>query len=349
MPIVIDVNNVIIAGHTRHKASQQLKLEEVPCLVANDLTDEQIKAFRIADNSTAQLAEWDIDLLNIELSDITLDMSEIGLDEQLKDIEKSLAREVEEDEVPEVNEEDTITKLGDVWKLGNHRLMCGDSTKEEDVKKLIGEHKVNLLITDPPYNVAYEGKTKDKLKIQNDKMSDNSFFHFLVDSLINAQDAMVDGACFYIWHADSEGMNFRASAESVGLKVRQCLIWNKNTIVMGRQDYHWKHEPCLYGWKDGAAHKWCSDRKQSTVIEWEKPTRNGEHPTMKPVGLFQYQICNNTDKGDLVLDIFAGSGTALIACENSGRKSFNMELDPKYCDVIIKRWENLTGIKAELI
>lgn len=205
-----------------------------------------------------------------------------------------------------------------------------------------------MLITDPPYNVAYEGGTKEKLTILNDKMDNDSFRQFLRDAFTTADAVMKPGAVFYIWHADSEGYNFRGACFDVNWKVRQCLIWNKNQIVMGRQDYHWKHEPCLYGWKDGASHLWASDRKQSTVIEFDKPQRNGEHPTMKPVGLFDYQIKNNTKKQDIVLDLFGGSGTTIVACEQNGRIAYSMELDEHYCDVIIQRWENLTGEKAVL-
>ena len=196
--------------------------------------------------------------------------------------------------------------------------------------------------------MAYEDKTKDKLTIENDKMSDSNFREFLKAAFTAADSCMKPGAVFYIWHADSEGYNFRCACKDAGWQVRQCLIWNKNAMVMGRQDYQWKHEPCLYGWKDGASHLWASDRKQTTVIDWDKPNRNAEHPTMKPVGLFDYQIKNNTKGSDIVLDTFGGSGTTIIACEQDGRKARVMELDPHYCDVILTRWENLTGSKAVL-
>jgi DNA modification methylase len=202
---------------------------------------------------------------------------------------------------------------------------------------------VDMWLTDPPYNVAYEGKTKDALTIQNDEMGNDQFRQFLRDSYVAADAVMKAGAVFYIWHADSEGYNFRGAASDAGWKVRQCLIWKKSTLVMGRQDYHWKHEPCLYGWKEGAGHLWAADRKQTTILEFDKPSRNGEHPTMKPVGLFEYQMLNNTKGGDIVLDSFGGSGTTLIAAEKNGRVARVMELDPKYCDVIIKRWQEFTG------
>lgn len=203
-----------------------------------------------------------------------------------------------------------------------------------------------MLLTDPPYNVAYEGKTEDALTIQNDNMDDESFRQFLTNAFFAADSVMKKGAVFYIWHADSEGYNFRGACRDVGWTVRECLIWNKNQMVLGRQDYHWKHEPCLYGWKDGASHLWASDRKQTTVLDFDKPQRNGVHPTMKPIALFDYQIKNNTKGNDIVLDLFGGSGTTIMACEQNGRRGYSMELDPRYVDVIIKRWEDFTGEKA---
>lgn len=207
----------------------------------------------------------------------------------------------------------------------------------------------DMLLTDPPYNVAYEGKTKDHLTIQNDSMDNDSFRQFLRDAFTSADAVMKQGAVFYIWHADSEGYNFRGACFDIGWKVRQCLIWNKNSMVMGRQDYHWKHEPCLYGWKEGASHLWASDRKQTTVIDYQRPTKAEIHPTMKPVGLFDYQIKNNTKGGDIVLDLFNGSGTTIMACEQNGRVARCMELDPRYVDACVKRWENFTGEKAVLL
>lgn len=226
--------------------------------------------------------------------------------------------------------------------------MCGDSTNIDDLEKLCENQLVDMWLTDPPYNVSYVGKTKDALTIQNDSMDNDDFRQFLRDCYSAANIVMKGGAVFYIWHADSEGYNFRGAAFDVGWQVRQCLIWNKNAFVMGRQDYHWKHEPCLYGWKDGAGHLWASDRKQSTVINFDRPMRNSEHPTMKPVELFEYCMLNNTKGQDLVLDSFGGSGTTLIAAEKNNRIARIMELDPKYCDVIVNRWQTMTGKKAKL-
>jgi site-specific DNA-methyltransferase (adenine-specific) len=241
-----------------------------------------------------------------------------------------------------------VTVLGDVWLLDKHRVMCGDSTSIDAVEKLMDKGLADSLITDPPYNVAYVGKTKDAMTIQNDRMSDDSFRQFLRDAFVAGDAVMKQGAVFYIWHADLEGYNFRGACKDAGWTVRQCLIWKKQTLVMGRQDYHWKHEPCLYGWKEGAGHLWATDRKQTTILEFDRPLKSTLHPTMKPVELIEYQVLNNTKGQDVVLDLFAGSGSTLIACEKTGRINRSMELDPKYCDVIVQRWQAFTGHTATL-
>jgi site-specific DNA-methyltransferase (adenine-specific) len=353
-PILVDGDKGIIAGHGRLMAARKLGMTEVPVIELKDLTPTQKKAYIIADNRLALNAGWDDQLLTIELNELLADKFSLDLLGFNADELNALLNPVEineglvdEDEVPEPPPE-PITKLGDVWLLGNHRLMCGDSTQIDQIEKLCNGRPVDMWLTDPPYNVAYEGKTKDALTIKNDSMSDDSFRQFLRDSYVAADVVMKQGAVFYIWHADSEGYNFRGAAHDTGWKVRQCLIWKKSTIVMGRQDYHWKHEPCLYGWKEGAGHLWAADRKQSTILEFDKPSRNGEHPTMKPVALFEYQMLNNTKGGDIVLDSFGGSGTTMIAAEKNGRVGYLMEFDPKYCDVIVKRWENYTGKTAVL-
>lgn len=352
-PILIDKDNGIIAGHGRLEAAKKLGYTEVPTIRLEHLTDTQRKAFILADNRIALNSGWDTTLLSLELKelDTELDLTSLGFD--AKELAALLAPEqvegnTDEDSVPDVPEE-PITKLGDIYKLGNHRLMCGDSCSVTDMEKLVNGRQVDMWLTDPPYNVAYEGKTKDALTIKNDSMNDEGFRQFLRDAYVTADTVMKAGAVFYIWHADSEGYNFRGAANDAGWKVRQCLIWKKSTMVMGRQDYHWKHEPCLYGWKEGAGHLWATDRKQTTILEFDKPSRNGEHPTMKPVALFEYQMLNNTKGGDIVLDSFGGSGTTMLAAEKNGRIAYVMELDPKYCDVIVKRWEEFTGKKAELL
>ena len=352
-PVLIDETGSIIAGHGRVLASRKLNLVSVPCIQLSHLTEAQKKAYIIADNKLALNAGWDDEMLAVELTDLKdigfdLDLTGFNTDE----IEALLAPVgteglTDEDAVPEVPEA-PVTVLGDVWLLGNHRLMCGDSTSIDAVDKLMAGGGADMLLTDPPYNVAYEGATKQKLTIQNDSMGDGEFRQFLRDAFVTAENAMKNGAVFYIWHSDSEGYNFRGACQDAGLKVRQCLIWKKSSLVMGRQDYHWKHEPCLYGWKEGAGHLWAADRKQTTILEFDKPSRNGEHPTMKPVGLFEYQMLNNTKGGDIVLDLFGGSGTTIIAAEKNGRYGYLMELDPKYCDVIVQRWQEFTGKTATL-
>lgn len=350
-PILIDGENTIIAGHGRLLAARKLGLDKVPAIVLDHLTKPQQRALVIADNQLALNAGWDLDMLKAEIEDLNLqdfDISLLGFDDKFLDglLEPEPTEGLtDEDAVPEVPETPK-TVLGDVWVLGNHRLMCGDSTSIDALQTLTEGAFVDMWLTDPPYNVAYEGGTKEKLTIQNDSMGDADFRQFLRDSYIAADAVMKPGSVFYIWHADSEGYNFRGAAKDAGWTVRQCLIWKKSTMVMGRQDYHWKHEPCLYGWKDGAAHLWATDRKQTTILEFDKPSRNGEHPTMKPVELFAYQMLNNTKGADIVLDSFGGSGTTMIAAEKHGRHARLMELDPKYCDVIIKRWQDFTGQKA---
>lgn len=357
-PVVVDRNNVIVAGHGRVLAAKKSKRwcdKPVPCIIADDLTDEQIAEFRLVDNKSAE-SEWDMEKLAEELS--TLDLSAFDFDFGLED---KLNAEVVEDDYDPNPPEIPKSKIGDIYQLGGHRLMCGDSTNLDDVERLCAGTKMDLLLTDPPYNVDYEGKAG---KIKNDHMANDKFRAFLVAAFCNAAAAMKPGAGFYIWHADSEGYNFRGACLDAGLRVRQCLIWVKNAAVLGRQDYHWKHEPCLYGereaeeeigdetqpclygWHEGAKHYFFRNRKQTTILEFPKPTKSKEHPTMKPVRLFDYQMQCSTRPGDNVLDLFAGSGTAIIAAEQNGRNAYCMEFDPRYVDVIIDRWEQFTGEKA---
>ncbi|MDC2827670.1 DNA modification methylase [Limosilactobacillus mucosae] len=344
-PIVVDKDMVIIAGHTRLKAAKQLGLKRVPIVVA-DLSEEQAKAYRLADNKTGELADWDMGLLDDELAEIAdIDMSDFGFDLDIPDD----GEEAQEDDFDEEVPEEPKSKLGQIYQLGRHRLMCGDSTKTEDVKKLVGGVQCDLLLTDPPYNVGYEGKQKSKMTIKNDRQEDGEFYKFLFNAFSAAKDNLKQGSSFYIWYASSEAANFNNAANNAGLSVREELIWEKNNLVMGRQDYQWKHEPCLYGWVEGGSHSWYSDRKQTTVMHFDKPQHSDLHPTMKPIALFDYQIKNSTKSGDVVLDLFGGSGTTIMACEQDGRNACVMEYDPKYVDVIIKRWEDFTGKKAELI
>jgi DNA modification methylase len=351
-PVLIDKESMIIAGHGRVMAANKLKLSKVPTICLDHLTEAQKKAYIIADNRLALNAGWDEDMLKVELeelNDLEFDISLLGFED--KEIESLLSEPTEgltdEDAVPDLPEEPT-TKLGDLWILGEHRLLCGDSTSIDDVDKLMDGQLADMLLTDPPYNVAYEGGSKIRDKIKNDKMEDNEFRQFLRDAFLSADMYMKRGAVFYIWHADLEAYNFRGAVNDVEWQVRQSLIWNKDNSAFGRSDYHWKHEPCLYGWKSGSSHLWASDRKQVTVLDFARPSNSKLHPTMKPVDLLAYQLTNNTKGSDLVLDLFLGSGSTLIAAEKTNRKCYGMELDPKYCDVIIQRWEEFTGNKAEL-
>jgi site-specific DNA-methyltransferase (adenine-specific) len=345
--------NKIIDGHQRLKMLQALKNDgedlpdKFPCYLVRAKTQAQAKELLLQFNSNyGKITEAGLDIFieDIELDRTTIDKT---MDLQIDDIEIAEPQEeAEEDDYDESETEETTVKLGDVYQLGAHRMICGDATIDADIAKLMGDVKADMYLTDPPYNVDYTGGTKEKMKIKGDKMSDEAFRQFLTDSFQVANDHMKKGGVFYIWHADSERYNFQGACRDVDWQVRQCLIWNKNSMVMGRQDYHWKHEPCLYGWKGGASHLWATDRKQVTILNFDRPTRNGEHPTMKPIKLMSYQILNNTKGEDVVLDTFGGSGSTLIACEQIGRICYTVELDPHYCQVIIDRWEKLTGKKA---
>lgn len=336
---MIDKNGIVVVGHGRLMAAKMLKLATVPCVRADDLTEEEIKAYRLADNKTNE-SDWDSELLDLELEDFTdIDMSDFGF------VLKEDGEAAEDDYTPEPPEEPK-SKRGDVYRLGGHRLMCGDATVLEDVKTLVDGAEMDMLLTDPPYNVDYEGAAG---KIANDKMQNDKFRQFLKESFACAVEVLKAGGTFHIWHADLEGFNFRGACADAGLKVRQCLIWEKDSLVLGRQDFEWIHEPCLYGWKEGGRHCWYKDRKQTTILKFDRPKVSKEHPTMKPIQLFAYQISCNTQPGEKVLDLFGGSGTTIMAAEQIGRNAYVMELDPKYVDVIIDRWEKYTGEHAELI
>lgn len=361
--IVIDSENEIVCGNgVVSQADKKTPVKvvetdgsELVVIKRTDLktSDAKRKQLAVMDNSASDSSEFDFELLQEDFD--TEELQDWGLDVDFA-IEEE--KEVIEDEVPE--EVETRCKLGDIWQLGEHRLMCGDSTKVDDVEKLMNGEKADMVLTDPPYNVnigqgggsicsmRIQNHRTDGATIKNDNMADNDFYNFLLEVFKCLIIFTKPGGAFYIWHADTQGLNFRLALKDAGLTVRQCLIWNKSQLVMGRQDYQWKHEPCLYGWVDGSSHKFYNDRKQTTVIDFERPQKSPEHPTMKPVGLFDYQIKNNTKGSDIVLDLFGGSGTTMIACEQNGRKARLMELDPHYCDVIIQRWENLTGKEAVL-
>lgn len=293
---------VIIAGNQRFRACKELGIENVPTILLSGLTEEKEREIIIRDNvnngewDESLLADWDKD----ELKGWGVDLPDWEEDTETIKAEEDTFTEEEAENV------EKRVKAGEIWQLGEHRLMCGDSTDASSIQQLLSGEKVDLYITDPPYNVAYEGGTPDALTIMNDNMDDNSFREFLTQAFAAADSVLKKGACFYIWHAEGEGFNFRYAVKEIGWLMKQCLIWNKNGITMGRQDYQWKHEPCLYGWKAGASHHWYSDRKQTTVLDFNKPIRNAEHPTMKPIELFAYQIQNSSKKGDVVLDSFGG-------------------------------------------
>lgn len=360
--ILIDKDNNIIAGNGIVEAAGQVGMDNVRVIetdgteiIAVKRTDlaldsEAGRQMALADNATSAAdLDWDEDILKGEFDDYELRGWGVEADWPSEE------NDAIEDEAPEVNEsEPAVSELGGVYKLGRHRVMCGDSTNANDVAILMDGQKADLLLTDPPYNVEIVGGShgesiesrlkKGALTIQNDKMSDGDFSDFLHKVFAAANTCMKEGACFYVWYASREVINFQSSLNESGLEVKQELIWNKSSLVMGRQDYQWKHEPCLYGWKEGGSHKWYGDRKQTTVIDFDRPSKSEDHPTMKPVGLFTYQINNSTKTEDVVLDLFGGSGTTLIACEQTGRKCYMMELDPHYCDVIRKRyWKFKTG------
>ena len=365
-PVVVDRDGVIVIGHCRALAAEKLGMVEVPCVCVDDLTPEQVNALRLVDNKTNE-SPWDLDLLAAELPE--LDLSGFDLEWGLPD---ELDGSVIEDDYDFSCPVAARSKVGEVYQLGDHRLMCGDSTSLADVQKLVGGAQMDLLLTDPPYNVALgmdetpeEAKKRnrrtDGKTIANDKMEDKKFRQFLTDAFSNAAMVMRPGAPFYIWHADSEGYNFRGACRDAMLRVRQCLIWVKNSLVMGRQDFQWKHEPCLYGeseieeeahepclygWTEGKKHYFFKNRRQTTVLNFDKPAKSAEHPAMKPIKLFDYQMQCSSREGDAVLDLFAGSGATIIAAEQNGRRAYCMELDPKYVDVVIDRWEKFTGRRA---
>lgn len=377
-PVLIDGDYGIIAGHGRVMGAKQLGMTEVPCLFVEDLDENQKRAYILADNKLALDAGWDDAILKAELNflkDANFDISLTGFEMDEIDLNATPV-EFQEDyfDTEEELPVEPKAKYGDIYQLGQHRLMCGSSTNPEDVKKLVNGKVMDLVVTDPPYNVDYEGTAG---KIENDNMDDLSFHDFLFDFYTQMMSVLKEGGAFYIFHADSEGLNFRSALKQAGGTVKETLIWVKNSLVLGRQDYQWKHEPCLYGWKEGAGHYFIDDRCQTTVFEDDseyekmtkeqliqhikqileeqcpttiihenKPARNDLHPTMKPINLIGRLVKNSSREKENVYDGFGGSGSTLIACEQLNRKAYLMELDPRFVDVIIKRWEDFTGKKA---
>ncbi|MFU0526200.1 site-specific DNA-methyltransferase [Gardnerella vaginalis] len=344
-PILVAEDNTILAGHGRLAAALKLGLKKVPCVKENHLTETQKRAYIIADNKLSLNAGWDNELLAVELSelegaDFNLDL--LGFDEAELSSIFDADKDVSDDDfdVEKELEEPCFSKTGDIWTLGRHRVICGDATKLETYKTLLENTKVNLVVTDPPYNVNYEGSAG---KIKNDNMEDDKFYQFLFNSFVNMEQAMADDASIYVFHADTEGLNFRKAFQDAGFYLSGCCIWKKPSLVLGRSPYQWQHEPCLYGWKKKGKHKWYAGRKETSVWEFEKPKKNADHPTMKPIALLAYPIKNSSMTNSLVLDPFAGSGSTLIACEQTGRICYAIELDEKYCDVIVKRYIEQVG------
>ena len=344
-PILVAEDNTILAGHGRLAAALKLGLKKVPCVKENHLTETQKRAYIIADNKLSLNAGWDNELLAVELSelegaDFNLDL--LGFDEAELSSIFDADKDVNDDDfdVEKELEEPCFSKTGDIWTLGRHRVICGDATKLETYKTLLENTKVNLVVTDPPYNVNYEGAAG---KIKNDNMENDKFYQFLFNSFVNMEQAMADDASIYVFHADTEGLNFRKAFQDAGFYLSGCCIWKKPSLVLGRSPYQWQHEPCLYGWKKKGKHKWYAGRKETSVWEFEKPKKNADHPTMKPIALLAYPIKNSSMTNSLVLDPFAGSGSTLIACEQTGRICYAIELDEKYCDVIVKRYIEQIG------
>jgi len=347
-PIVVDKKGVIIVGHGRFEALKLLGMEVKPeWIKVVNLTEQQANAYRLADNKLNE-SEWEMDLVIEELKGLSEEMLE------LTGFDKDLIIEADEadDLVPDVPEEPQ-SKLDDLYELGNHRVLCGDSTKLEDVERLMDGKKADMVFTDPPYNVAVNDESEeslkarnrrtDGLKVANDKMSDESFRAFLSDVFVNMFSNIKNGAVAYVCYADSEAVNFISTFKESGFHFGQNVIWNKQQFVMTRKDYHYKHEPILYGWKEGEAHPWYSDRKQTSVWNFDRPFKSQLHPTTKPLELVTYAIVNSSKAEDIVLDPFLGSGSTLIASEKTGRICYGMELDPKYVDVIVQRYVDYTG------
>lgn len=344
-PVIIDRDFGVIAGHGRILAAKEEGIAEVPCVFADHLTEAQKKAYILADNRMAMDAGWDEELLRVEIEALqaeAFDLSLTGFDEkELSDLFKD-DTDVQEDDfdVDAELEKPTFSKSGDVWTLGRHRLICGDSTKADTFAILMNGRKANLVVTDPPYNVNYEGTAG---KIKNDNLADEKFYQFLFDAFSNIEKVMADDASIYVFHADTEGLNFRKAFADAGFYLSGCCIWKKPSLVLGRSPYQWQHEPCLYGWKKSGKHQWYADRKQTTIWEFEKTKKNTDHPTMKPIPLLAYPIQNSSMSNTLVLDPFGGSGSTLIACEQTDRDCYTIELDEKYCDVIVKRYIEQVG------
>jgi len=349
-PVIVDKDLNVIAGHGRILAAKEEGIGEVPCVFAEHLTEAQKRAYIIADNRLALNAGWDDEMLSVEIADLQaadFDVSLLGFDDA--ELNKLLGglEDVQEDDFDVDGElaKPAVTKPGDLWLLGQHRVVCGDSTQADTYTLLMDGKLANLVVTDPPYNVNYEGTAG---KIKNDNMADQKFYQFLLEAFTLTEKAMARDASIYVFHADTEGFNFRKAFKDAGFHLSGTCIWKKQSLVLGRSPYQWQHEPILFGWKKAGKHAWYSDRKQSTIWEFDKPRKNTDHPTMKPVPLVAYPILNSTMTGCIVLDPFGGSGSTLIACEQTGRICHTVELDEKFCDVIVNRYIDLKGSDADV-
>ncbi|MCD7716083.1 MAG: site-specific DNA-methyltransferase [Lachnospiraceae bacterium] len=347
-PVIVDRDYGVIAGHGRIEAAKAEGIIEVPCVFAGHLTEAQKKAYILADNRMAMDAGWDEELLRIEIESLQGEDFDIGLtgfdEKELADLfSNSSDSEVEDDDfdLSEALEKAAFVEKGDVWTVGRHRLMCGDATSAEDVSKLMDGKKANLIVTDPPYGVSF--KSSDGLTIQNDSMKGDDFYTFLYKSFQNMVAHMENGGAAYVFHADTEGLNFRKAFVDAGFHLAGVCIWVKNSLVLGRSDYQWQHEPVLYGFLQNGKHPWYSDRKQTTIWNYDKPKRNENHPTSKPLDLLGYPISNSTQENAIVLDTFGGSGSIMMACEQLNRICYSMELDEKYASVILRRYVEMTG------
>ena len=347
-PIIIDRDYGIIAGHGRLLAAKEEGITEVPCVFVDYLTEAQKKAYILADNRMAMDAGWDEELLRVEIEALqgeAFDVSLTGFDEkELADLFKDGSDSDAEDDDYDLSaalEKAAFVERGDLWTVGRHRLMCGDATSAEDVAALMDGRKAKLILTDPPYGVSF--KSSSGLTIQNDSMKDEEFYHFLLASFKNMADHLEKGGAAYVFHADTEGLNFRRAFIDAGFHLAGCCIWVKDSLVLGRSDYQWQHEPVLYGFIQNGKHPWYSDRKQTTIWNFAKPKRNANHPTSKPLDLLGYPIGNSTQENAIVIDTFGGSGSTLMACEQMNRTCCTMELDEKYASVILRRYVDDTG------
>ncbi|WP_173276741.1 MULTISPECIES: site-specific DNA-methyltransferase [unclassified Streptococcus] len=343
-PIIVNKDMTVIGGHQRLTVLKDLDYETAKCVIV-DLPKEDEKALNIALNKIT--GQWDEALLadlllDLQESDFNLDLTGFEppeIDDILSNVHD---KELSEDEfdVEEELKKPTVSRQGDIWQLGKHRVICGDSTKAETYKQLLDDRKANLVVTDPPYNVDVEETAG---KILNDNMSDGDFYQFLLSMFTQVENHMEDDASIYVFHADTEGLNFRKAFKDAGFYLSGCCIWKKNSLVLGRSPYQWQHEPCLYGWKNKGKHQWFSDRKQTTIWEYDRPKSSKDHPTMKPIQLMAYPIQNSSMRGTIVLDPFLGSGSTLIAADQTGRVCYGIELDEKFVDVIVKRYIEVTG------